>query len=70
MPKHFIAQRQKQTACQGNPCQNQNTRQDLIHKFTTQLVKDNALIVVGDVRTTNLTVKRQTSQIGLRCRLV
>ncbi|OPH35495.1 transposase, partial [Moraxella atlantae] len=29
-----------------------NTRQDLIHKFTTRLVKDNALIVVGDVKTT------------------
>ncbi|MBR7540507.1 transposase, partial [Mycobacterium tuberculosis] len=28
-----------------------NTRQDLIHKFTTQLVKDNALIVVGDIKT-------------------
>ena len=27
-----------------------NTRQDLIHKFTTQLVKDNALIVVGDIQ--------------------
>ena len=27
-----------------------NTSQDLIHKFTTQLVKDNALIVVGDIQ--------------------
>lgn len=35
-----------------------NTRQDLIHKFTTQLVKDNALIVVGDVKTTQFTSKK------------
>ena len=35
-----------------------NTRQDLIHKFTTQLVKDNALIVVGDVRTTQFNSKK------------
>ena len=27
-----------------------NTRKDLIHKFTTQLVKGNSLIVVGDVK--------------------
>ncbi len=35
-----------------------NTRQDLIHKFTTQLVKDNALIVVGDVKTTQFSRKK------------
>ena len=35
-----------------------NTRQDLIHKFTTQLVKDNALIVVGDVKTTQFNSKK------------
>ncbi|QHG08504.1 IS200/IS605 family element transposase accessory protein TnpB [Moraxella osloensis] len=35
-----------------------HTRQDLIHKFTTQLVKDNALIVVGDVRTTQFNSKK------------
>ena len=35
-----------------------NTRQDLIHKFTTRLVKDNALIVVGDVRTTQFNSKK------------
>jgi len=35
-----------------------NTRQDLIHKFTAQLVKDNALIVVGDVKTTQFTSKK------------
>ncbi len=35
-----------------------NTRQDLIHKFTTQLVKDNALIVVGDVKTTQFNNKK------------
>ncbi|STY95884.1 transposase, IS605 OrfB family [Moraxella atlantae] len=35
-----------------------NTRQDLIHKFTSQLVKDNALIVVGDVKTTQFNRKK------------
>ncbi|WP_230661260.1 RNA-guided endonuclease InsQ/TnpB family protein [Psychrobacter sp. I-STPA10] len=35
-----------------------NTRQDLIHKFTTQLVKDNALIVVGDVKSRSFTSKK------------
>lgn len=35
-----------------------NTRQDLIHKFTTQLVKDNALIVVGDVKTSQFNNKK------------
>ena len=35
-----------------------NTRLDLIHKFTTQLVKDNALIVVGDVKTTQFNSKK------------
>lgn len=35
-----------------------NTRQDLIHKFTTQLVKDNALIVVGDIKTTQFNNKK------------
>ena len=36
-----------------------HTRQDLIHKFTTQLVKDNALIVVGDVQTTAIIQPRK-----------
>ena len=36
-----------------------NTRQDLIHKFTTQLVKDNALIVVGDVKSTAIIQPRK-----------
>ncbi|STY94517.1 transposase, IS605 OrfB family [Moraxella atlantae] len=35
-----------------------NTRQDLIHKFTTRLVKDNALIVVGDIKTTQFNHKK------------
>ncbi|WP_395143998.1 RNA-guided endonuclease InsQ/TnpB family protein [Moraxella atlantae] len=35
-----------------------NTRQDLIHKFTTRLVKDNALIVVGDVKTSQFSSKK------------
>lgn len=35
-----------------------NTRQDLIHKFTTRLIKDNALIVVGDVKTTQFNSKK------------
>lgn len=35
-----------------------NTRQDLIHKFTTQLVKDNALIVVGDIHSNQFTNKK------------
>ena len=56
----------KTKTCQGYPCQNQKHKARPIHKFTTQLVKDNALIVVGDVqKPPNLTVKRQTRQIGL-----
>ena len=35
-----------------------NTRLDLIHKFTTQLVKDNALIMVGDVKSRSFTAKK------------
>ncbi|WP_201535747.1 RNA-guided endonuclease InsQ/TnpB family protein [Psychrobacter ciconiae] len=35
-----------------------NTRQDLIHKFTTQLVKNNSLIVVGDVKSKSFTSKK------------
>ena len=35
-----------------------NTRLDLIHKFTTKLVKDNSLIVVGDVKSRSFTNKR------------
>ncbi|WP_338755207.1 transposase [Moraxella lincolnii] len=35
-----------------------NTRLDLIHKFTTQLVRDNALIVVGDVKSRSFTAKK------------
>ncbi|STY95435.1 transposase, IS605 OrfB family [Moraxella atlantae] len=35
-----------------------NTRQDLIHKFTTGLVKNNALIVVGDIKTTQFSCKK------------
>ena len=35
-----------------------NTRLDLIHKFTTQLFKDNALIVVGDVKSRSFTSKK------------
>ena len=35
-----------------------NTRLDLIHKFTTKLVKDNSLIVVGDVKSRSFTNKK------------
>ncbi|SJM65210.1 Putative transposase DNA-binding domain protein [Psychrobacter piechaudii] len=35
-----------------------NTRLDLIHKFTTKLVKDNALIVVGDVKSRSFTTRK------------
>ena len=35
-----------------------NTRLDLIHKFTTKLVKDNSLIVVGDVKSRSFTTKK------------
>ncbi|GAB2633874.1 RNA-guided endonuclease InsQ/TnpB family protein [Psychrobacter pocilloporae] len=35
-----------------------NTRQDLIHKFTTNLIKQNALIVVGDVKSRSFTNKK------------
>nr|WP_083101976.1 transposase [Moraxella nonliquefaciens] len=43
-----------------------NTRLDLIHKFTTQLVKDNAMVVVGDVKSRSFTNKKnQTGTINL-----
>ena len=35
-----------------------NTRLDLIHKFTTGLIKQNALIVVGDVKSRSFTAKK------------
>lgn len=35
-----------------------HTRQDLIHKFTTGLIKENALIVVGDVKTDQFNSKK------------
>ncbi|WP_201536260.1 RNA-guided endonuclease InsQ/TnpB family protein [Psychrobacter ciconiae] len=35
-----------------------NTRKDIIHKFTTQLVRNNALIVVGDVKSKSFTSKK------------
>ena len=35
-----------------------NSRLDAIHKFTTKLAKDNALIVVGDVKSRSFTNKR------------
>ena len=35
-----------------------NTRLDLIHKFTTKLVKDNSLIVVGDVKSRSFTTRK------------
>lgn len=35
-----------------------NARLDLIHKFTTQLVRDNALIVVGDVKSNQFNSKK------------
>ena len=35
-----------------------NTRLDLIHKFTTNLIKQNALIVVGDVKSRSFTSKK------------
>lgn len=36
-----------------------HTRQDLIHKFTTNLVKDSAVIVVGDVKSTAIIQPRK-----------
>ena len=35
-----------------------NTRQDIIHKFTTNLVQNNALIVVGDIKSHSFTNKK------------
>ena len=35
-----------------------NTRLDLIHKFTTQLVRDNAIVVVGDVKSNQFNSKK------------
>ena len=35
-----------------------NTRRDLIHKFTTNLVRNNALIVVGDIKSKSFTNKK------------
>lgn len=37
-----------------------NTRNDLIHKFTTKLVADNALIVIGDVKSKQITDKQKS----------
>ena len=57
-----IAQRSKQKTCQSAiHAKIKNTRQDLIHKFTTQLVKDNALIVVGDIKTNQFNSKKANS---------
>ena len=54
-----IAQRaDKKKRVQAIHAKIKNTRQDLIHKFTTQLVKDNALIVVGDIKTTQFNNKK------------
>ncbi|WP_201532656.1 RNA-guided endonuclease InsQ/TnpB family protein [Psychrobacter ciconiae] len=35
-----------------------NTRKDLINKFTTKMVKENALIIVGDVKSKSFTSKK------------
>ena len=35
-----------------------NTRKDIIHKFTTKLVRNNALVVVGDVKSKSFTSKK------------
>ncbi|WP_201534492.1 RNA-guided endonuclease InsQ/TnpB family protein [Psychrobacter ciconiae] len=35
-----------------------NTRKDIIHKFTTKLVRNNALIVVGDIKSKSFTNKK------------
>ena len=35
-----------------------NTRKDIIHKFTTKLVRNNALIVVGDIKSKSFTSKK------------
>ena len=35
-----------------------NSRLDAIHKFTTKLVKDNSLIVVGDVKSRSFTTRK------------
>ena len=54
-----VAQRaDKKKRVQAIHAKIKNTRQDLIHKFTTQLVKDNALIVVGDIKTTQFNNKK------------
>lgn len=40
-----------------------NTRQDLIHKFTSKLVKDNNLIVVGKIRSKSFTSSKLAKSV-------
>jgi IS605 OrfB family transposase len=40
-----------------------NTRQDLIHKFTTSLIKDNALIVVGKLQSSSFTSSKLAKSV-------
>ncbi|MGP5222331.1 RNA-guided endonuclease InsQ/TnpB family protein [Psychrobacter celer] len=42
---------------------NKNTRQDLIHKFTSKLVKANSLIVVGKIKSTSFTSSKLAKSI-------
>ncbi|MGP5074739.1 RNA-guided endonuclease InsQ/TnpB family protein [Psychrobacter celer] len=40
-----------------------NTRQDLIHKFTSKLVKSNSLIVVGKIKSTSFTSSKLAKSV-------
>ncbi len=40
-----------------------NTRQDLIHKFTSKLVKSNSLIVVGQIKSTSFTSSKLAKSV-------
>ncbi|MGP5076412.1 IS200/IS605 family accessory protein TnpB-related protein, partial [Psychrobacter celer] len=40
-----------------------NTRQDLIHKFTSKLVKANSLIVVGQIKSTSFTSSKLAKSV-------
>ncbi|WP_201533547.1 RNA-guided endonuclease InsQ/TnpB family protein [Psychrobacter ciconiae] len=54
--KLAIAQRAKnKKRAQAIHAKIKNTRKDLIHKFTTQLVKGNSLIVIGDLKSKSFT---------------
>ena len=63
-PKLGLAQRaQNKKRVKAIHAKIKNTRQDLIHKFTTKLVKDNALIVVGKIKSKSFTSSKLAKSV-------